>query len=182
MQNPGSITGGCNCGGVRYRVDFAPDHDWKRGPRTCQCTQCRKMCGSLVLNLHEVQISELTWLNKITYAEYNSSAQNFRAFCKNCGSSIAWIDRSVSKEIELAVGAFDEEFLVGARDDEDRPLGAYGVALANPKGNQYYIRNEIQGVTDTDLSHKGARFLEGEQGRRAAEQDRILTQRLYLVL
>ncbi|RFU27449.1 hypothetical protein B7463_g8908, partial [Scytalidium lignicola] len=26
-----TITGGCLCGGVRYQVDFAPDHDWQKG-------------------------------------------------------------------------------------------------------------------------------------------------------
>ncbi|KAJ6500643.1 Mss4-like protein [Mycena sanguinolenta] len=158
MQRPETITGGCNCKGVRYRVDFLPDHDWKRGPRTCQCTQCRKMCGGLVLNFHLVQISEITWLSKSTYAEYNSSPEIFRAFCKNCGSSIAWIDRTVDapQEVELAVGTIDEDFLVGGRDGDDKPLGAYGVALANPTGNQFHIRNEIPGVTDT--SPKGMRF------------------------
>ncbi|KAK7006742.1 Mss4-like protein [Favolaschia claudopus] len=157
MEQPKSITGGCNCGGVRYRVDFAQNHDWKQGPGTCQCTQCRKMSGSLIFNLHAVPISAVTWLSKTTYAEYNSSAQCFRAFCKTCGSSITWMDRSIGKEIELAIGTFDEEFLVGARDAEDKPLGAYGIALANPKGNHHFIRNEIQGVTDTD-SRKGTRF------------------------
>ncbi|KAJ7243434.1 Mss4-like protein [Mycena haematopus] len=159
MQKPETITGGCNCEGVRYRVDFLPDHDWKRGPRTCQCTQCRKMCGGLVFNLHLVLTSEITWLSKTTYAEYNSSAQNFRAFCKDCGSSIAWIDRSIDapKEVELAVGTFDEEFLVGARDEADKPLGAWGFALANPKCSHFYIRNEIEGVTDIE-SRKGTRF------------------------
>jgi hypothetical protein len=115
------------------------------------------MCGGLIYNLHIIQNSEITWLSKATYAEYNSSAQNFRAFCKNCGSSIGWMDRSVGKEIGLAVGTIDEEFLVGARDREDKPLGAYGVALANPKSHHYYIRNEIQGVTDT-VSRQGTGF------------------------
>jgi hypothetical protein len=30
MKNPEIATGGCLCGGVRYRIDFATDHDWKR--------------------------------------------------------------------------------------------------------------------------------------------------------
>lgn len=31
LQVPKTVTGGCLCGGVRYRIDFAPDHDWKAG-------------------------------------------------------------------------------------------------------------------------------------------------------
>ncbi|KAJ7221656.1 Mss4-like protein, partial [Mycena pura] len=113
---PDSITGGCNCGGVRYRIDFALGHDWKHAPHTCQCTQCRKMSGSIVVNFHTVLATELTWLSKSTYAEYNSSAQFFRSFCMKCGSTIAWEDRTVDNEIELTVGGFDEGFLVGGRD------------------------------------------------------------------
>ncbi|KAJ6546903.1 Mss4-like protein [Mycena capillaripes] len=162
MQNPKTATGGCLCDGVRYRIDFAPYHDWERAPNTCQCTQCRKMSGALVFNFHTLRTTEITWLSKSTYAEYNSSAQYFRGFCKNCGSSIAWINRSqgTEAEIELAAGTFDEEFLVGERDGEDRPLGSHGVALANPKGVHLYVRNEIQGVTDA-ASAKGARFWKG---------------------
>jgi hypothetical protein len=29
-----AVTGGCLCGGVRYQIDFAPDHDWQSGVRT----------------------------------------------------------------------------------------------------------------------------------------------------
>ena len=28
---PKTISGGCLCGGVRYKIDFAVDHDWKSG-------------------------------------------------------------------------------------------------------------------------------------------------------
>jgi hypothetical protein len=120
------------------------------------------MSGSLVLNFHTVKTSEITWLSKSTYAEYSSSAHGLRAFCKSCGSSIAWIDRATDGEIELAAGCFDEQFLVGDRDTEDRPLGAYGTALANPQGDHFYVRNEISGVTDAE-SARGTRFWKGSK-------------------
>lgn len=31
MLTPKAVTGGCLCGGVRFQVDFAPDHDWQKG-------------------------------------------------------------------------------------------------------------------------------------------------------
>ncbi|KAJ7640244.1 hypothetical protein B0H17DRAFT_994820 [Mycena rosella] len=61
---PTTVTGGCLCEGVRYQIDFAPDHDWENTPNTCQCTQCRKMTGSLVGTFHTVKTTELTWLAK----------------------------------------------------------------------------------------------------------------------
>ncbi|KAJ7272983.1 Mss4-like protein [Mycena rebaudengoi] len=152
---PTIVTGGCLCQGVRFEINFAPEHDWKHGPHTCQCTQCRKNCGSIIYHFHTVKNSELTWLSKATYAEYNSSPGCYRAFCQKCGSSLGWTDGDT--EIELAVGSFDEEFLVGERDGDGMGLGAYGVALANPEGDHFYVKNEIKGVTD-EVSAKGTRF------------------------
>ncbi|KAJ7491163.1 Mss4-like protein [Mycena latifolia] len=161
-SKPSMVTGGCLCEGVRYRIDFAPEHDWKRAPHTCQCTQCRKMTGSLVFNVHTIKTVELTWLAKSTYAEYQSSTNCRRAFCRNCGSSIAWVDHDVGGEIDMAVGCFDEEFLVGKRDAQDRPVGGYGVALA--QGDHVHVRNEIEGVTD-GVSARGTRFWEGTDSK-----------------
>ena len=163
---PTTIEGGCLCGGVRYKVDFAADHDWKkavrpllhqhlifitnnpRKPSTCQCTQCRKNSGALVYYLHAVQASELTWLSKSTLGEYQSSAGCLRGFCNNCGSPLFWRKDQKDAEVELAVGTFDEEYLLGGRDSEDKPTGAYAIALANPDGHHSHLRNEIKGITD----------------------------------
>jgi len=159
---PKTITGGCLCGGVRYEITFSPEHDWKRGPHTCQCTQCRKNCGSLVYNLHTITASEIYWTSQSTYAEYNSSPGCYRSFCKKCGSSLAWTNHGVNTDIELAVGTIDEQFLLGDRDDKDKPLGAYGITLANPDGDHFHVRNEIPGVTDGIVS-SGTRFWKGSK-------------------
>ncbi len=87
----------------------------------------------------------------------------YRAFCKNCGSFLSWTDRVVPHEIELTVGSIDEEFLVGERDSEDRPLGAFGAALANPEGVHFYVRNEIKGVTD-GFTARGMKHWKGSEG------------------
>lgn len=64
--------------------------------------------------------------------------------------------------MEIAVGTIDEEFLVGERDGEDKPRGAYGMALVNPGGDHFYIRNEIQGITD-GVASTGTKFWEGSK-------------------
>jgi len=160
---PQTVTGGCLCGGIRYQIDFSPDHDWKRGPHTCQCTQCRKNCGSLVYNFHTVTAAEVTWLSQSTYAEYNSSPGCYRLFCKNCGTPIAWTDYDINTDIELAVGTIDEEFLVGKRDADGKATGSFAWALTNPEGDHFHIRNEIPGITD-EISSKGTRFWEESKG------------------
>jgi hypothetical protein len=115
-----------------------------------------------VYYFHSVKPSEITWLSQSTYAEYNSSPGCYRSFCKECGSPLAWNSRKETNEIELAAGTIDEQFLVGDRDAEDKPRGAYGVALANPGGDHFYIRNEIAGVTDR-VSSSGTKFWKGSE-------------------
>jgi hypothetical protein len=106
--------------------------------------------------------SEISWLSQSTYAEYNSSPGCYRAFCNRCGSSLAWTNHGVNTNIELAVGTIDEKFLLGDRDDADKPLGAYGIALANLEGDHFHVRNVIPGVTDR-VASSGTRFWEGSK-------------------
>jgi len=112
--------------------------------------------------MHTVTASEITWNSQSTYAEYNSSPGCYRSFCKKCGSPLAWTNHAVNTDIELAVGTIDEQFLLGERDAEDRPLGAHGIALANPDADHFYVRNEISGVTDK-LTSSGTRFWQGSK-------------------
>ncbi|KAJ7268092.1 Mss4-like protein [Mycena haematopus] len=160
MSYPKTITGGCNCGGIRYQVDFAEDHEWKVAGHSCSCTACRKQTGSLALYLHSVQKSELTWLSKATWTEFSSAPGSFRVFCNKCGSSIAWQDREDDSETGITVGSIDEEFLVGKRDAEDKPVGGFGALLVNLDGGEhYYGRNGIEGVTDKS---RGTWYWKGE--------------------
>lgn len=54
----------------------------------------------------------------------------------------------------MAVGTFDEQFLVGDKN--------YGKVLANPEGDHFYLKSEIRGVTE-EISRLGARFWEGSE-------------------
>jgi hypothetical protein len=118
--------------------------------------------------MHTVTASEITWNSQSTYAEYNSSPGCYRSFCKKCGSPLAWTNHAVNTDIELAVGTIDEQFLLGERDAEDKPLGAHGIALANPDADHFYVRNEVAGVTDK-LTSSGTRFWKGSKEGPMAE-------------
>ncbi len=71
-------------------------------------------------------------------------------------------NHGVNTDIELAIGTIDEEFLVGERDADDKPKGAFGIALANPEADHFYIRNAIPGVTDS-VAMSGTRFWKGSK-------------------
>jgi hypothetical protein len=70
------------------------------------------------------------------------------------------MDSKVTTDIELAVGTFDEDVLLGGRDGEDRSLGGYAIALANPEGHHHHTRNEIKGITE-EVSTRGIKYWEG---------------------
>ena len=74
---------------------------------------------------------------------------------------IGWRDTKDDSIIEFPVGTVDEEYLLGVRDTaEGKPHGGYGIALANPAGDQFHVRNQIPGVTDR-ITVSGVRFWKG---------------------
>ena len=76
-----SITGGCQCGAVRYRADGLG-----RGS-ICHCRMCQKAFGGFFGPL--VHTRELTW----TRGEpkwFRSSNKVRRGFCANCGTPLTF--------------------------------------------------------------------------------------------
>lgn len=96
-----SLTGGCLCGGVQYRVEGAV-----RGVVNCYCTQCQKTSGHHVAatRVHENDLmidtdETLTW--------YESSPGYQRGFCHRCGGNLFW-NRLSDDQISVMAGALDK--------------------------------------------------------------------------
>jgi len=77
-------TGGCLCGGVRYRIKGA-----LRGVIACHCSQCRRTSGHYAAmtaassaNLELLVSDHLRW--------YRSSDSAERGFCGRCGGNLFW--------------------------------------------------------------------------------------------
>ncbi|KAI2781443.1 Mss4-like protein [Daldinia loculata] len=137
FPKPTSITGGCLCGSIRYRVDFPKDHDFLKGSGSCQCTQCRRNTGALIFIAHTAPLSGFTFLTSTeTLKKFYATPGIQRAFCTNCGSFLYWRDESL-EDVALAVGCVDPEY-----------LSKFGFALANSSGHNVWCQNEIKGVTD----------------------------------
>ncbi|NDK09726.1 GFA family protein [Candidatus Gracilibacteria bacterium] len=100
------VTGGCDCGNVRYEAEGEID-----GAVSCHCKQCQKIHGiykpMLVINKTDLKITEdsgLSW--------YESSPDNKRGFCKDCGSAIFKKPnddaKAMSDKIMPSVGSLDD--------------------------------------------------------------------------
>ena len=93
-------TGGCLCGGVRYRIRGA-----LRGVIACHCTQCRKTSGHHVA-MTNVRSVNLSLTSSDTLSWYRSSEAAERGFCRVCGGNLFW-RLTGSDAISITAGTLD---------------------------------------------------------------------------
>ena len=97
-----TLTGGCLCGGIRYRIT---------GPRrdviNCHCENCRRTHGHIAAYTSVLQ-SDLDLIEAQSLQWYHDeSPDTYRGFCNRCGASLFW-DRLESDAISVAAGTLDE--------------------------------------------------------------------------
>ncbi len=101
-SNSPDLTGGCLCGGVRYRI-----HGQRRGIIDCHCENCRRTHGH-VAAYTAANKNDLTMLSPHTLNWYHdSSVDTYRGFCSVCGGSLFWDARKTNNRISIAAGSLD---------------------------------------------------------------------------
>ncbi len=100
MPNESGGSGGCLCGGVRYRVDGALSD-----VGACHCSQCRRTTGHFFAATTCAKAA-LSFGSDATLAWYESSPGIRRGFCSRCGASLFW-DDSARDEIDILAGTLD---------------------------------------------------------------------------
>jgi hypothetical protein len=79
-----SLTGGCFCGRVRYRID-AP----LRPARSCHCSRCRKAFSGSGSAYAEIEPGTLVWVNgEDNLTHYESMPGWGLCFCSSCGTTL----------------------------------------------------------------------------------------------
>ncbi len=96
-----TMTGGCQCGRVRYTVEIDSDDAY-----WCHCRMCQKATGGIAAAFVEVPITAVRWLSEPDW--FASSPIARRPFCSNCGTSLGfgWADGEGG--FDLTVGSFDD--------------------------------------------------------------------------
>ena len=92
------MTGGCQCGAIRFRVDGEASH-----AGVCHCRMCQKAFGSFFAPL--VVVEGLTWTRGVP-ARFRSSSIAQRGFCRDCGTPLTY--EPDEGRLEIAMGAFDD--------------------------------------------------------------------------
>ena len=95
-MNASPITGGCQCGAVRYRCD-----DLGRAT-ICHCRMCQKAFGSFYGPL--VTAKGLVWTRGAP-KHFASSNKVQRGFCAECGTPLTY---DYGGEPEIAIGTLDD--------------------------------------------------------------------------
>ena len=101
MTESPAITGGCQCGALRYRIEGP------LGPAGfCHCRMCQKAFGSLGAPLVSVPPERFRWTRGAP-ATFRSSPPVARGFCRDCGTPM-FLHEDGYGPIEIAIGTLDD--------------------------------------------------------------------------
>ncbi len=94
-----TMTGGCQCGSVRYALFEAPEST------VCHCRMCQKAVGGPFAALSKVKIAHFAW-TRGEPASFRSSSAAERHFCAACGTPLTfhYMDGDA---IEVTTGSLD---------------------------------------------------------------------------
>jgi hypothetical protein len=95
------MSGGCQCGRIRYEVQIDSDDAY-----WCHCRMCQKATGGIAAALVEVKVETLRWLSEPDW--YASSPVARRPFCSACGTPLGFGWQDGTGGFDLTVGSFDD--------------------------------------------------------------------------
>jgi hypothetical protein len=131
MNEP--VTGGCQCGAVRYRID----RPLKKAD-ICHCRMCQKAFGNYFAALVNVDRDAITWTNDRP-SHFASSEAAVRGFCPKCGTPLTYeYDRAA--HISVSIGSLDHPAAV-------TPERQYGIEARLPA---FALLHTLPGIRTED--------------------------------
>ncbi len=100
MPDDLAMSGGCQCGAVRYHAT-----SFRNDAHICHCRMCQKAVGNYFEALVGVPLAAFSW-TRGTPAVFQSSEHVERGFCHRCGTPLFYRDAR-SEHISLTIGALD---------------------------------------------------------------------------
>lgn len=95
------LSGGCQCGAVRYALMSEPTH-----ASICHCRMCQKAFGNYFSSLTGVPRKDLVW-TKGQPGVFRSSEAAERGFCRDCGTPLTY-SYLENDRISVSIGSLDE--------------------------------------------------------------------------
>jgi hypothetical protein len=99
------LTGGCQCGAIRFAVTGPPVK-----VSICHCRMCQKASGAPFATFADIDRGDFAW-TRGKPAAFRSSSIAERDFCRDCGTPLSF-RRIDGPRIEIMAGAFDRPDLI----------------------------------------------------------------------
>lgn len=112
------MTGGCQCGAVRYALLALPDI-----PCICHCRMCQKQTGNYFGAFADIEEKHFE-ITRGEVAYFRSSDIGARGFCRDCGTSLVYQYKSGAR-VAVALGSLDDPAKL-------KPVVQYGVESRMP--------------------------------------------------
>lgn len=112
------MTGGCQCGRVRYVAEIDDDEAY-----LCHCRMCQRATGGVSIAFKNVSLDKVRWLAEPDW--YRSSPIARRPFCAACGTPLGFAFAKDATNIDLTVGSFDDP-------SRFRPTSHFGTESLHP--------------------------------------------------
>ena len=96
-----ALTGGCQCGALRY--------EWRERPTyasICHCRMCQKASGQPFMALTGGKIENLPW-TRGQQSIFKSSEHGERGFCSTCGTRLTYRLEGTGR-ISVAMASLDD--------------------------------------------------------------------------
>ena len=94
------MTGGCQCGRVRYAAHVADNEAY-----LCHCRMCQRATGGVSIAFKNLQKADIAWEREPDW--YASSPIAKRPYCRECGTPLGFAFNE-SPRMDLTVGSFDD--------------------------------------------------------------------------
>ena len=100
------VTGGCQCGRVRYAASLESDDAY-----FCHCRMCQRATGGVAAALLNVRRNALLWTTREP-DRFASSPIAKRGYCAGCGTPLTFEFNEGSDMLDLTVGSLDDPSVV----------------------------------------------------------------------
>ena len=95
-----TMSGGCQCGRIRYEARVESNEAY-----LCHCRMCQRATGGVSIAFFDLPKASVTWSREPDW--FQSSPIARRPFCSKCGTPLGFAFPD-SDTMDLTVGSFDE--------------------------------------------------------------------------
>jgi hypothetical protein len=96
------VTGGCQCGAVRYALYVEPEKS-----HVCHCRMCQRATGGLFAALAGAPKNKFEW-TKGEPAVFESSNVAIRHYCRDCGTPLSFAYTLPEARHYVTIGSLDD--------------------------------------------------------------------------